>query len=138
MEKKKRKRKMMTISKDNKWVVLSLFKLKDDKLFHRGCGTFQSFIKFIRKVKRIIKCTKVKVRAYQGGRLVFLSFDWTFCKLSQLCEPTFMMALSHFLYPKVGWNNEASYLAMFGKGERKKERRCERKGKKKKREKKNK
>ena len=31
--KKKRKRKMMTISKDNKWMVLSLLKLKDDKLF---------------------------------------------------------------------------------------------------------
>ena len=29
----KKKRKMMTISKDNKWVVLSLLKLKDDKLF---------------------------------------------------------------------------------------------------------
>ena len=123
MEKKKRKRKMMTISKDNKWVVLSLFKLKDDKLFHRGCGTFQSFIKFIRKVKRIIKCTKVKVRAYQGGRLVFLSFDWTFCKLSQLCEPTFMMALSHFLYPKVGWNNEGllfGHVWKRGKKEREK------------------
>ena len=33
MEKKKRKRKMMTINKDNKWAVLSLLKLKDDKLF---------------------------------------------------------------------------------------------------------
>ena len=32
-EKKKRKRKMTTISKDNKWVVLSLLILKDDKLF---------------------------------------------------------------------------------------------------------
>ena len=31
--KKRRKRKMMTIRKDNKWVVFSLLKLKDDKLF---------------------------------------------------------------------------------------------------------
>ena len=30
---KKRRKKIMTISKDNKWVVLSLLKLKDDKLF---------------------------------------------------------------------------------------------------------
>ena len=30
---KKKKRKKMTISNDNKWVVLSLLKLKDDKLF---------------------------------------------------------------------------------------------------------
>ena len=33
MEKRKEKKKMMTISKDNKWVVLSLLKLKDNKLF---------------------------------------------------------------------------------------------------------
>ena len=35
-KKKKRKRKIrkiMTINKDNKWVFLSLLKLKDDKLF---------------------------------------------------------------------------------------------------------
>ena len=82
MKRRKEKEKMMTIRKDNKWVVLSLFKLKDDKLFHRGCGTFQSFIKFIRKDIRIIKCRKVKFGAYQGGRLVLLSFDWTFCKFS--------------------------------------------------------
>ena len=31
--KKEKKKKMMTISKDNKWVVLSLLKLKDNKLF---------------------------------------------------------------------------------------------------------
>ena len=39
MEKRKekeRRRKMMTISKDNKWVVLSLLKLKDNKLFLQG------------------------------------------------------------------------------------------------------
>ena len=29
----KKKKKMMTISKDNKWMVLLLLKLKDDKLF---------------------------------------------------------------------------------------------------------
>ena len=28
-----KEKKMMTISKDNKWVVLLLLKLKDDKLF---------------------------------------------------------------------------------------------------------
>ena len=56
-KKREQKKKLMTISKDNKWVVLSLLKLKDDKLFfYRGCGTFQSFIKFIRKDMRIIKC----------------------------------------------------------------------------------
>ena len=33
IEKTKEKKKMMTISKDNKWVVVSLLKLKDDKLF---------------------------------------------------------------------------------------------------------
>ena len=37
MEKKKKRkrkiRKIMTINKDNKWVFLSLLKLKDDKLF---------------------------------------------------------------------------------------------------------
>ena len=32
-KKKKEKCKMMTISKYNKWVVFSLLKLKDDKLF---------------------------------------------------------------------------------------------------------
>ena len=32
----KKKKKMMKISKDNKWVVLSLLKLKDDKLFLWG------------------------------------------------------------------------------------------------------
>ena len=67
-------------------MALSLLKLKDNKLFHRGFGTFQSFIKFIREDMRITKCKKVKFGAYQGGQSVFLSFDWTFCKLSQLCE----------------------------------------------------
>ena len=79
------KKKLMTISKDNKWMVLSLLKLKDDKLFYRGYGAFQSFIKVIRKDMRIIKCGKVKFWAYQDGRSVFLSFY--FHKLSQLCEP---------------------------------------------------
>ena len=69
------KKKKMTISKDSKWVVLSLLKLKDDKCFYRGSGTFQSFIKFISKDMRIIKCKKVKFKAYQGGRSVFLSFN---------------------------------------------------------------
>ena len=32
-KKKREEKKLMTISKDNKWVVLSLLKLKDDKLF---------------------------------------------------------------------------------------------------------
>ena len=35
-ETKKRKRKIMTISKDNKWMILSLLKLKDDELFPYG------------------------------------------------------------------------------------------------------
>ena len=51
----------MTISKDSKWVVLSLLKLKDDKCFYRGCGTFQSFIKFKDKNRRIIKVQKSKI-----------------------------------------------------------------------------
>ena len=34
--KKKRKKKVMTISKDNKWVVSSLLKLEDDKFFLQG------------------------------------------------------------------------------------------------------
>ena len=33
---KMKKKKMMTISKDNKWVVLSLVKLKDDKIASMG------------------------------------------------------------------------------------------------------
>ena len=70
-----KKKKKMTISKDSKWVVLSLLKLKDDKCFYRGCGTFQSLIKFISKDMRIIKCKEVKFGAYQGGRSVFLSFN---------------------------------------------------------------
>ena len=32
-KRKEKKRKIMTISKDKKWVVLSLLKLKDGKLF---------------------------------------------------------------------------------------------------------
>ena len=32
----KEKKKMMTIRKDNKWVVLSLFKSKDDKIVSIG------------------------------------------------------------------------------------------------------
>ena len=32
-KKEKEERKMITIRKDNKWVALSLLKLKDDKLF---------------------------------------------------------------------------------------------------------
>ena len=35
-KKKKRKEKVMTISKDNKWVVSSLLKLEDDKFFLQG------------------------------------------------------------------------------------------------------
>ena len=42
--------------------------------FHRGFGKFQSFIKFLRKDIKIIKCKKVKFGAYQGGGLVLLSF----------------------------------------------------------------
>ena len=61
-------------------------------------GTFESFIKFIRKDMRIIKCRKVKFGAYQGGQPVFISFDCPFCKLSYLCEPTSRKFLSYFLY----------------------------------------
>ena len=32
-KRKEKKRKIMTISKDNKWMVLTLLKLKDDELF---------------------------------------------------------------------------------------------------------
>ena len=46
----------MTISKDNKKLILLLLKLKDDMIFfHRGFGTFQSFITFKNKNMRIIK-----------------------------------------------------------------------------------
>ena len=34
-KKKRKKIIIMTISKDNKWMVLSLLKVKDDKLFHK-------------------------------------------------------------------------------------------------------
>ena len=87
--KKEKKKKMMTISKDNKWMVLSLLKLKDNKLFPYGFGKFQSFIKFIRKDMRIIKCRKVKFETYQGGRSVLLSFDWTFVSFLNYVNPLY-------------------------------------------------
>ena len=43
-------------------MVLLLLKLKDDKLFHRGFATFQSFIEFIKEDMRI-----KNIGAYQGG-----------------------------------------------------------------------
>ena len=58
---KQNKKNEMTISKDNKKVILLLLKLKDNKIFfHRGFGTFQSFIKFKNKNMRIIKGQKSK------------------------------------------------------------------------------
>ena len=71
----KTKKNEMTISKDNKKVILLLLKLKDNKIFfHRGFGTFQSFIKFKNKNMRIVKCRKVKYGAYQGGHSVLIAF----------------------------------------------------------------
>ena len=42
--------------------------------FHRGFGTFQSFIKFKRKDMRIIKCRKVKFGPYQVFHSAFFPF----------------------------------------------------------------
>ena len=72
----------MTISKDNKWMILSLLKLKDNELFPYGILEHSNpLLNSKGKDIRIIKCRKVKFGAYQDGRSVFLSFDWTFCKL---------------------------------------------------------
>ena len=63
---------------------------------------------------------------------VSLSFDWTFCKLSQLWEPTSWQPYIVSYILELNETNEAFHTAMFGKGERKKERRCEWKERKKK------
>ena len=78
---------MMTISKDNKWVVLSLLKLKDDKLFLQGIWNIPIFYYIHKKRYENHKVQKSKIWGISRWS-VSLSFDWTFCKLYQLCEPT--------------------------------------------------
>ena len=61
-EKKKREeKKLMTISKDNKWVVLSLLKLKDDKLFLQGMWNIPIFYKVYKKRHKNHKVQKSKI-----------------------------------------------------------------------------
>ena len=72
-EKKKKKRNKMTISKDNKKVILLLLKLKDNKIVFIG-DLEPSNIKFKNKNMRIIKCRKVKNGVYQGGHSALLAF----------------------------------------------------------------
>ena len=82
-------------------------------------GTLESFIKFIRKDMRIIKCRKVKFGAYQGGQLVFISFDCPFCKLSLSMRTHFKEVSKLFLiYPRVGWSNWSISYGHIWKGKR--------------------
>ena len=67
---------------------------------------------------RIIKCRKVKFGAYQGGRSVFLSFDWTFESFLSYVNPIHdsLQVISYVL--KLDETIKASHMAISGRGKR--------------------
>jgi len=73
-EKKNEERKIMTIRKDNKWMILLLLKLKTINYFHMGIGTFQSFIKFKKKRHENHKVQKSKYWDITRWSVSLLSF----------------------------------------------------------------
>ena len=84
--------------------------------FHRELEMFQSFIKFIRKDMRIIKCGKVKFGTYQGGRLV-LSFVGPLVKFLIYMNPLHGTPLVISCTLKVDEAIGISHLTIFEKEE---------------------
>ena len=64
----------MTISKDNKKLILLLLKLKDKIVFIGDLEHSNPLLNSKTKKIRIIKCRKVKYGAYQGGHSALLTF----------------------------------------------------------------